>query len=505
MNSARRGLIVLFLAAIPCSAQTTADVPHRLGSNPRDDWEVATLNGRRAGYVHLTSEEIAAPSGVKVIRFTRELKLSVRRTEGIAELRYVTVTDELPSGTVVGTFMAQVIDNQVTQRVRGLVRGPSLELSAAGSQGAFTKAIPWDGSVLGQLGEIEWLASAKPKLGDRLKYRRFEPMANVVMNVRVKVEGTEVVRSQHCARISMLPDAVAGVQMPGLVVWVDGQFQAVRTSTHMPGLGQLVTERGTKAEATATVGREELPSTQELGTIAVERPKGQPLTASAVVYRITMRNDLDPATAFARDTRQSAKRVEGDAVLLSVSATPRIATNDAEPGDEFLSANHMMSSGDERVRWCARSATGSEADPRRKAQLIVGWVNRNMRARKNTGAIVPAAQVAGTLEGDCKDYAVLTAAMFRAAGMPSRTAMGLLYVDAPHSARPYLGFHMWAEAWIDGRWVPLDATRTNGAVGVGHLKICDHSWHAVQSMTPLLPVTRVTAAQPAVEIVEIVY
>ena len=33
---------------------------------------------------------------------------------------------------------------------------------------------------------------------------------------------------------------------------------------------------------------------------------------------------------------------------------------------------------------------------------------------------------------------------------------------------------MWNEAWVDGRWIPLDATLGQGGIGAAHLKI-DHS------------------------------
>ncbi len=55
--------------------------------------------------------------------------------------------------------------------------------------------------------------------------------------------------------------------------------------------------------------------------------------------------------------------------------------------------------------------------------------------------------------------------MCRAAGIPSRTAFGLVYVDKP---RPSMGFHMWAEAYVKGQWLPIDGTLGRGFVGVHH-------------------------------------
>ena len=77
--------------------------------------------------------------------------------------------------------------------------------------------------------------------------------------------------------------------------------------------------------------------------------------------------------------------------------------------------------------------------------------------------------------------------MCRAAGIPSRTAIGLLYV---YRGGPQFGFHTWVEVHIDGRWVGLDSTLGKGGVSATHLKVTHHSWHKTESLTPLLPVGR---------------
>ena len=100
-----------------------------------------------------------------------------------------------------------------------------------------------------------------------------------------------------------------------------------------------------------------------------------------------------------------------------------------------------------------------------------------------------ASQVAKDLRGDCRQYAMLTTALCRAAGVPSRTAVGLVYVR-PEKGEPFLGFHMWTEVWIKGQWLGLDATLGQGSIGPGHLKIADHSWNT-HTLAPVLPVLRV--------------
>jgi transglutaminase-like putative cysteine protease len=106
-----------------------------------------------------------------------------------------------------------------------------------------------------------------------------------------------------------------------------------------------------------------------------------------------------------------------------------------------------------------------------------------------TDAFATADHVARTLEGDSTECSVLAAAMCRAVGVPSRTAVGLVYHVT--DGRPAFNYHMWVEVHVKKQWLPLDPTLGRGSIGAMHLKIADHSWADTQSLTPLLPLMRV--------------
>jgi hypothetical protein len=91
--------------------------------------------------------------------------------------------------------------------------------------------------------------------------------------------------------------------------------------------------------------------------------------------------------------------------------------------------------------------------------------------------------------------------MCRAVGVPSRTAIGLVYVDLRKG--PVLGYHMWTEVWVRGQWLSIDATLGLGSIGAGHVKITDASWHDTQSLKPLLPVMRLMLAKPEAQVVRV--
>jgi hypothetical protein len=59
--------------------------------------------------------------------------------------------------------------------------------------------------------------------------------------------------------------------------------------------------------------------------------------------------------------------------------------------------------------------------------------------------------------GDCTEYAVLLAAMGRAAGVPTRVVSGLVYARRFEGQRHVFVPHAWVHAWTGNGWESFDA------------------------------------------------
>ncbi|MEI6538559.1 MAG: transglutaminase-like domain-containing protein, partial [Planctomycetota bacterium] len=110
-----------------------------------------------------------------------------------------------------------------------------------------------------------------------------------------------------------------------------------------------------------------------------------------------------------------------------------------------------------------------ETDPWRIAVALERHVKDSMRLADFSQALASAAEVARSRRGDCTEYAVLLAAVMRSEGVPSRVAVGFAYVPNPASFAP----HMWTEAWINGQWIPFDATLGGEVNPLTRLKVTD--------------------------------
>jgi len=98
--------------------------------------------------------------------------------------------------------------------------------------------------------------------------------------------------------------------------------------------------------------------------------------------------------------------------------------------------------------------------------MIRAWVNINMKSKADIGIMRSAVDVLHGKTGVCRDYAVLYAALARAAGIPTKMVSGLVYFEG----RFY--YHAWAESFV-GEWVPFDATLTTDFVDATHIKLAE--------------------------------
>ena len=456
-----------------------------------DRWEAAYLQSGRAGHVHTYSEQFEH-DGQKLIRTNVEWRLQIKRFKEVTELAMDDGDLTTADGKVVATFLRHYLAKTKQVEITGVVDGNKLRLTRDNKMPL--KPAPWKDEVLGRHAQQTVLKDRQVKPGDKFTIAAFEPTVNLVLTQEIQVKDYEDVdvpgakKKQRLLRVEWRPEPLKGVQLPPLIVWVDKEFEPIVKETELP-IGKLRMVRTTKAAALTPGAVAQLTDLGLSQLIRIKRSIPDPYDTRSAVYRIEIRDDADPGSAFAKDRRQQIKNVKDNTFELHITNDAPAGKAVERPGDEYTESSYFITSADARVRTLAATAVGRETDPWKKALSIERWVRKHMRVTSEE-ALATADHVAKTLRGDCTEFAMLTAAMCRAQGIPSRTAVGLIYADGVGQP-PSFAFHMWTEVWIDGHWRSLDATLGRGRIGATHLKICDQSWHEASDMTPLFPVVRV--------------
>ncbi|HKI32844.1 MAG TPA: transglutaminase domain-containing protein [Gemmataceae bacterium] len=471
-----------------------ADQPQ--GKVVADTWEMLQLGGYRVGHVHTVTRE-AAVKDAKVLRTNMQFELTLKRAGAVQKLKLDNGSDETADGKVLGISMRM---EQVVQE--GTVEEKGLHLKVNGGQ--IDKYVPWNDDVIGLYRQEQVFKDKKVKAGDKFTFSGYEPSITAVVTVRGKAGEAEEVATlkgkKKLLRVELASDPIAvpkpgsdetfKLQLPKMIVWLDKDWVPVRRQTDMPGLGTIVFQRTDRETATAAV--ETVPDILANVNIPLNRAIANPTATRGVVFRVTLKDDDDPTTALAQDARQEIKNAKGNSFELHVKAIrspQKVEKPDAPVKEEYLKSCFFLKCDDPRVKALTESAVGEETEPLKKARRIERWVFENVR-NDNQVPFVPADHVARLLKGDCRQHAMLAAAMCRAADVPSRTAVGLVYAT-DERGKPMMAYHMWTEVWVQGQWLAIDPELGQGSIAATHVKIADHSWYDTHSVTPLLSVARV--------------
>ncbi len=151
---------------------------------------------------------------------------------------------------------------------------------------------------------------------------------------------------------------------------------------------------------------------------------------------------------------QEIKESEGDAVIIQTTSLVfkekdalSLPIEDKKFHDHLKSTSFCQSD-DEEIKRTAREIVGEEMNSWRAAKKIAEWLEKKMTPNYDVG-FASASETLRRKEGDCSEYTVLAVALFRAAGIPSRAVVGVMY------AQGIFAYHMWPEVYV-GRWVGLD-------------------------------------------------
>jgi transglutaminase-like putative cysteine protease len=112
-----------------------------------------------------------------------------------------------------------------------------------------------------------------------------------------------------------------------------------------------------------------------------------------------------------------------------------------------------------------------ESSPAAACEAAVEWVKGSLRYEKGTTNVsTPAHDVLRQGSGVCQDFAHVTLAILRSAGIPARYVSGYLHpAEDAEVGLPTVGeSHAWIEAWT-GDWQSFDPT--NGAVAERHVVV----------------------------------
>ncbi|MCH2124360.1 MAG: transglutaminase-like domain-containing protein [Pirellulaceae bacterium] len=462
-------------------------------------WEAIYIGGKKIGHIH-TSSEMVNEDGVALLVTRRITQGSILRFEQTAQME-----QELIEYSHDGELVRCSSEDQSGKsaiRVDAEVRRGQLVITSNSAGTSRVTELEWNASI-GGVFAVENSLRKQPMLsGESRVLNLLLPGLSGFQIVKneLTAEDYEAIEINGNNRRLLKINSVATISNNDLksTIWVDEQGEIWRSELRSLQLVQIRTGRSDAL----------MPEQQEsfdLGIqsmVRVSRPLQDPHGSTRAVYRAEL-SEHDPAQAFMSTPYQTISSIDKRTAEITVlSCRPGLSVRPLsselkKPVVEDLAPGSLIQSDHPRVVAMARAVAPNESDTKNIALELEKLVHQSIQHKNYSQAFASAAEVAQSREGDCTEHAILLAALCRVREIPARVTTGLVYAESLQA----FAFHMWTEAWINEKWVGLDATLGLGGIGAAHLKLSDSNMAAGGELEAILPVMKVIQ-QLKLEVVE---
>jgi hypothetical protein len=413
-------------------------------------WYIISLGGAKVGYYHqLTRADGDDPA---LVRTTDEMTIVLNRLG--SKVTMSSTSDSWESAARgLKRLVSELTFSSQTVRTEAAIAGSEVVVTTSSGGSPFVKSLSFSGVLLGPEGVRALSRAGLAKENDTISFQSYSTETNRVMSGTRTVVGRETLE-------------IAGKRSPVLkvleryaeypvesTVWLDAEGNQVRSSAVSP-FGEMSFMLASREEALDLAGAGSIPEEQYARTLirsSIRLPQARLIESlTLAVRRTTGAGQVWPS--FAGPGQTVLEKTPGRIVLrIDRPGRPgRGAAGAAKEDPADLRANMYLDTSDALVQRTVREIVGAERDPFRTAVLLKDWVSSRMTFDLGI-AFAPSSEIIRNLRGTCAEYAILLATLARAAEIPSRYLMGLVYLNG------IWGGHAWAEMLIDGTWVQMDA------------------------------------------------
>jgi hypothetical protein len=412
------------------------------------EWREIFLKKRKVGYT------VSLIRSFKTGYFIQEELFLNLNLMGLGRSLYSLTQAQVDKNLLLKSFHLMMSSGVVRYRMSGKVDGDVLVLSSGSRSARRIKLAqpPMVGSSLSY-----FFLLRKIKVGDTFHLPLFDPFTMMQKDLAIKVTGKEAVTLHRVTYDAFRLEA--DLWGKPLTFWVDDKGETLKEE----GFMGFTTLKSSAANAPQEL--EGATDLYEMAAVVPDRPLRDAARLRYLKVKVEGVNGKDPVLNRGRQRmREGVLEIEKEKI--PGPAPPTLTQRDFPPEwKEFLEPEFNIESRDKEILDAVKRIAGSEQDPLGVAKKLLQWVYRNVE-KKPVLSIPSALEVLRTRAGDCNEHATLLTALLRAAGIPARLAVGLVYT------RDKFYYHAWTEAYL-GEWISMDATLNQMPVDASHIKLLE--------------------------------
>jgi hypothetical protein len=426
-----------------------------------DQWMRILLRGKPVGYSHTQVEDVAEdPVGRYRIENTTVLNVQVMGSRQRVQVGARAFLDamyhlqEFDFSLNAGTYGAGITGRRV--------RGDAFHVivRTGGSSETLRLRIADDVVVYSPMME---LALRRLRPGQRMRMKTFNPVSLATEEIAVRAVREEPLVIGGRTNTAMLLEA--DYQGMNVRTWIDAAGRMLRQQTPF---GWTLEACDAAAALRADVRAEDAGDLLTMMAVRCSAPIEAARTRAAV--RLVLHGPRIPGETLTthrqRVLREEPGRVELECRRETLPPRPVSVAAAGAAHPEALVSSPFVQASHPDIRARARAIVGGASSDSLEVALRIGrWVHAEVR--KEPAMSVPSAlDVLRVRAGDCNEHTYLFTALARAAGVPTRIMVGLVYLEGAFY------YHAWPAVFV-GRWMELDPTLGQDAADATHLRLTE--------------------------------
>lgn len=456
----------------PVRDKATAEQPV-LSEAASDEKEYFALfmEGKKVGYA--IQSRVVADGNVTT---TEKVSMTISRANVPLTINMTETSIETTDGKPLG-FKAVQDMSIMTMKVAGILDANGVVNLTTTSMGAEQKStFEWPSGAVMAEGLRLLTLSKGLKEGTTYTAKIFSPGILQALDAQIHIGSKQNV--DLLGRVVALTEVTTTLNMPGAgeiasTTYVDDNL---RTQKNIMQVAGLHVEMVACAKEFA-LGENDVLELVDKMFVRSPEPLDNLSSVKSITYDLIPTGDASNLIIPSNDN-QKAQQINNKVVLTIEPVTaPRGASFPYKGSDktilDAMKPTRFLQSDRKEIIDLARRAVGRTKDAAEAIKKIEAFVGNYIENTSLSIGYASAAEVAASKQGDCSEFAVLTAAMCRAIGIPAQVVVGIAYVDnfAGHQG---FGGHAWNQAYIGGKWVGLDAAfkgTGRGGYDAGHIAL----------------------------------
>jgi len=427
------------------SSVIALDVITQEGVRASDEWFGIYQQGKKIGYAHTRTIPEA-----ETYHLFEESEMDILALGSVQRVRTV-INSYTTRNFLLKYFDFMLVSDVTTMKIKGAVLKNKLVLDIDTGGQTRTEKI--------QLTRPPYLSpNIKPALlllgletGKTYRFPLFNPATMSTEEATIAIEAQERIKIGETEQtIYRLKESFQGMETTS---WVSQDGVTIKEESALGYM--LLNESRTEA-----MKRDKGGPTVDI--ISLTMIPSDPIKESSQVTYLRARLKGVSLQGFQLDNDRQT--LNGDVIEIRKEDHPaayRLPYSGKEQAD-YLLPNALIQSNDKKIIDQAAKVLSNEKVPREAARKLNEWVYTAL-TKKPVVSIPSALEVLNQLAGDCNEHTALYTALARAAGIPTRMAAGIVYMENGFY------YHAWPEVWV-GRWMAVDPTFNQFPADATHIR-----------------------------------